>query len=82
MLSPIEQALITLFLTLNSLTARAHRPLDPPRPITKQSLVLKPEEEIGRTYTQHIAVERLKHRLDIDKVVARPPVAPRIYKKP
>ncbi|KAH0039495.1 hypothetical protein KCU80_g5161, partial [Aureobasidium melanogenum] len=81
--TPIEQALITLVPTLNSLPQEL---IDLSTSLLAQSRnkasSLKPEEEIGRTYTcAHIAVERLKHRLDIDKVVARPPVAPRIYKK-
>ncbi len=43
----------------------------------KQSLVPQTRRRIGRTYLTHIAVERLKHRLDIDKVVyARPQFAP------
>lgn len=81
--TPIEQALITLVPTLNSLPQEL---IDLSTSLLAQSRnkasSLKPEEEIGRTYAcAHIAVERLKHRLDIDKVVARPPVAPRIYKK-
>ncbi|KAH0361765.1 hypothetical protein KCU65_g8524, partial [Aureobasidium melanogenum] len=81
--TPIEQALVTLVPTLNSLPQEL---IDLSTSLLAQSRnkasSLKPEEEIGRTYTcAHIAVERLKHRLDIDKVVARPPVAPRIYKK-
>lgn len=79
----IEQALITLVPTLNSLPQEL---VDLSTSLLAQSRnkasSLKPEEEIGRTYAcAHIAVERLKPRLDIDKVVARPPVAPRIYKK-
>ncbi|KAG9854673.1 hypothetical protein KCU98_g1880, partial [Aureobasidium melanogenum] len=81
--TPIEQALITLVPTLNSLPQEL---IDLSTSLLAQSRnkasSLKPEEEIGRTYTcAHIAVERLRNRLDIDKVVARPPVAPRIYKK-
>ncbi|KAH0289452.1 hypothetical protein M436DRAFT_64466 [Aureobasidium namibiae CBS 147.97] len=81
--TPIEQALITLVPTLNSLPQEL---IDLSTSLLAQSRnkasSLKPEEEIGRTYAcAHIAVERLKPRLDIDKVVARPPVAPRIYKK-
>ncbi|KAG9760025.1 hypothetical protein KCU73_g3093, partial [Aureobasidium melanogenum] len=81
--TPIEQALITLVPTLNSLPQEL---IDLSTSLLAQSRnkasSLKPEEEVGRTYTcAHIAVERLRHRLDIDKVVARPPVAPRIYKK-
>lgn len=81
--TPIEQALITLVPTLNSLPQEL---VDLSTSLLAQSRnkasSLKPEEEIGRTYAcAHIAVERLKPRLDIDKVVARPPVAPRIYKK-
>jgi origin recognition complex subunit 6 len=79
----IEQALITLVPTLNSLPQEL---VDLSTSLLAQSRnkasSLKPEEEIGRTYAcAHIAVERLKNRLDVDKVVARPPVAPRIYKK-
>jgi origin recognition complex subunit 6 len=81
--TPIEQALITLVPTLNSLPQEL---IDLSTSLLAQSRnkasSLKPEEEIGRTYAcAHLAVERLKPRLDIDKVVARPPVAPRIYKK-
>ncbi|KAI4727408.1 hypothetical protein E4T49_04732 [Aureobasidium sp. EXF-10728] len=81
--TPTEQALITLVPTLNSLPQEL---IDLSNSLLAQSRnkasSLKPEEEIGRTYAcAHIAVERLKNRLDIDKVVARPPVAPRIYKK-
>lgn len=83
MSTPIEQALITLVPTLNTLPQEL---IDLSTSLLAQSRnkasSLKPEEEIGRTYAcAHIAVERLKSRLDIDKVVARPPVAPRIYKK-
>jgi origin recognition complex subunit 6 len=79
----IEQALITLVPTLNSLPQEL---IDLSTSLLAQSRnkasSLKPEEEIGRTYAcAHIAVERLKIRLDVDKVVARPPVAPKIYKK-
>jgi origin recognition complex subunit 6 len=81
--TPIEQALITLVPTLNSLPQEL---IDLSTSLLAQSRnkasSLKPEEEIGRTYAcAHIAVERLKNRLDVDKIVARPPVAPRIYKK-
>ncbi|THX12387.1 hypothetical protein D6D13_04316 [Aureobasidium pullulans] len=81
--SPMEQALITLVPTLNSLPQEL---IDLSTSLLAQSrnkaASLKPDEEIGRTYAcAHIAVERLRNRLDIDKVVARPPVAPRIYKK-
>jgi origin recognition complex subunit 6 len=81
--TPIEQALITLVPTLNSLPEEL---IDLSTSLLAQSRnkasSLKPEEEIGRTYAcAHIAVERLKNRLDVDKIVARPPVAPRIYKK-
>ncbi|KAI5203841.1 hypothetical protein E4T39_03913 [Aureobasidium subglaciale] len=83
MSTPIQQALITLVPTLNTLPQEL---IDLSTSLLAQSRnkasSLKQEEEIGRTYAcAHIAVERLKHRLDIDKVVARPPVAPRIYKK-
>ncbi|KAI4852051.1 hypothetical protein E4T44_01520 [Aureobasidium sp. EXF-8845] len=79
----IEQALITLVPTLNSLPQEL---IDLSTSLLAQSRnkasSLKPEEEIGRTYAcAHIAVERLKNRLDVDKIVARPPVAPKIYKK-
>jgi origin recognition complex subunit 6 len=79
----IEQALITLVPTLNSLPQEL---IDLSTSLLAQSRnkasSLKPEEEIGRTYAcAHIAVERLKNWLDVDKVVARPPVAPKIYKK-
>ncbi|KAI5247829.1 hypothetical protein E4T43_01820 [Aureobasidium subglaciale] len=83
MSTPIQQALITLVPTLNTLPPEL---IDLSTSLLAQSRnkasSLKAEEEIGRTYAcAHIAVERLKHRLDIDKIVARPPVAPRIYKK-
>lgn len=81
--TPIEQALITLVPTLNTLPQEL---LDLSASLLAQSrakaATLKQDEEIGRVFAcAHLAVERLKHRLDIDKVVARPPVAPRIYKK-
>ncbi|CAD0109496.1 unnamed protein product [Aureobasidium uvarum] len=81
--TPIEQALITLVPILNSLPQEL---VDLSTSLLAQSRnkasSLKAEEEIGRTYAcAHIAVERLRNRLDIDKIVARPPVAPRIYKK-
>lgn len=83
MSTPIQQALVTLVPTLNTLPQEL---IDLSTSLLAQSRnkasSLKAEEEIGRTYAcAHIAVERLKHRLDIDKIVARPPVAPRIYKK-
>ncbi|KAF2813502.1 uncharacterized protein BDZ99DRAFT_496476 [Mytilinidion resinicola] len=43
---------------------------------------LKPEEEIARPYAcAQIACERLKQRLDLPKIVSRPPCAPPVYKK-
>jgi origin recognition complex subunit 6 len=81
--TPIEQALITLVPTLNTLPQEL---IDLSTSLLAQSrsraATLKQEEEIGRTYAcAHLAVERLKNRLDVEKVVARPPVPPRVYKK-
>lgn len=43
---------------------------------------LKPEEEPARAYVVcEIACNRLKTRLDLPKIVSRPPCAPRSYKK-
>lgn len=81
--SPIEQALITLVPTILSLPSEL---VDLSTSLLAQSrakaATLKPEEEIARTFTVcHIATERLKLHLGIDKINAKPPVAPRVYKK-
>lgn len=47
-----------------------------------QATSLKPDEEVARSYAcAHIACERLKTRLDLPNITARPPCPPRIYKK-
>lgn len=83
--TPIEQALITLLPTLNVLPPEL---IDLSTSLLAQSrtkaATLKQEEEIGRVFAcAHLAVDRLKQRLDLGdgKVVARPPVPPRVYKK-
>lgn len=81
--TPIEQALITLIPTITALPSEL---IDLSTSLLAQSrakaATLKPEEEIARTFCVcNIAVERLKQALGIDKINARPPVPPRVYKK-
>ncbi|GAM88582.1 hypothetical protein ANO11243_066160 [Dothideomycetidae sp. 11243] len=79
----IEQALITLVPFINSLPAEL---VNLAEALLSQSKAkapnLKAEEEIGRIYAcAHLACERSKARLGLDKLVPRPPCPPRIYKK-
>ncbi|GME31159.1 origin recognition complex subunit 6 [Neofusicoccum parvum] len=84
MSKPVEQALTGLVPSLNA-------PLPPELLNVAVSLLaqsrskassLKPDEEIARTYAcAHLACERLKQRLNLPPIVARPPIPPRAYKK-
>ncbi|KAI7192789.1 hypothetical protein KC343_g12394, partial [Hortaea werneckii] len=81
--SPVELALISLLPTTspipselielsNSLVAQSR----------SRASSMKPEEEIGRTYTCcHIACERLGKKLSLELGKPSPPVKPALYKK-
>ena len=81
--TPLEQALITLTPTIHTLPPEL---LDLASSLLAQSRSLaanlKPDEEIGRLYAcAHIAASRLQQKLGLEKLVPRPPVPPKVYKK-
>ncbi|KAF1814354.1 hypothetical protein P152DRAFT_268487 [Eremomyces bilateralis CBS 781.70] len=81
---PVEQALTSLLPSLTGppppdLVSLAHSLLAQSR---SKASTLKSEEEIARTYAcAHLACEKLKQRLNLPKIEARPPCGPRVYKK-
>lgn len=81
--APVELALASLLPTVAylppDLISLANSLLSQSR---AKTALLKPEEEIGRTYAcAHIACERQKKRLDLELGKPTPPVKPRVYEK-